>query len=451
MRRQLAQALVALARILQGKAAPGGTAARWPGGTIDRFQRVREPTPAELLGELKNVAYTCASLNASACASHAPDLYVTTRKSQPEPKCPTGPVAPGVLDWLRQAHGVTKASRIEEVMRHPLLDLLNQVNPRHNAWDLWELTTLYQESEGNAYWLVEDGPLDRPAALWILPSPCVRPVSEGKSGQPVDYYEYEAGRERHRYAPERIVHFAYPNPRDPYGRGLSPLRAAYEQVRQLHTFNALRGSVFDNAGLPAAVLSPKEVLGEDERIRVQEEVNQQFRRGGGGGIWVGESAFDLNVLSYSLGDLAALAEYGATKEDVCGAFHVPLSYLTKETNLANLEAAERQHMATGIRPRLRRRDSKLNEENGLVRKYDPTGRLFLASEDPVRETREQALRQQEADLKWGVKAVNEVRAERGLPPAVWGHVPWLPLNWKPTTDHVARQEIVTDDLDTEDA
>ena len=60
----------------------------------------------------------------------------------------------------------------------------------------------------------------------------------------------------------------------------------------------------------------------------------------------------VSVLTHSVGDLATLAEYGATKADIANAFHVPLSYLTTETNLANLEAAEHQHMSLAIAPRL---------------------------------------------------------------------------------------------------
>ncbi len=34
--------------------------------------------------------------------------------------------------------------------------------------------------------------------------------------------------------------------------------------------------------------------------------------------------------------------------------------------------------------------------------------------------------------KYGTVSVNEVRSERGLPPAPWGNVPWLPQRWVPT-------------------
>ncbi len=139
----------------------------------------------------------------------------------------------------------------------------------------------------------------------------------------------------------------------------------------------------------------------------------------------------LQILSHSLGDLAQLAEMGATKEDVMNAFHVPVSYFTKETNLANLQAADHQHKSLAVSPRLTRRDQKLNEQ--LVPLYDPTGRLFLASDDPVPVNQEMDFREREIDMKYGIVTINEVRGQRGLPPVPWGNVPWIPSNLWPTT------------------
>jgi phage portal protein BeeE len=131
-----------------------------------------------------------------------------------------------------------------------------------------------------------------------------------------------------------------------------------------------------------------------------------------------------------LGDLAALTEMSVTKEDIANAFHVPLSYLTTNTNLANLQAAEHQHMAKAIHPRLQRRDQKINE--CLIPLFDPSGRLFVASEDPVPVNQELSIAQQQMNLKFGIVTINEVRGEMGLPSVEWGDKPWLPLQWAPS-------------------
>ncbi len=145
---------------------------------------------------------------------------------------------------------------------------------------------------------------------------------------------------------------------------------------------------------------------------------------------VAESSLKVSLLNQSMGDLAALADMKATKEDICNAFHIPIAFLTSQTNLANLQASQSQHMSLAIGPRLQRRDEKLNAQ--LVPYFDPTGRLFLASEDPVPLSQDLLIQQQTADLKYGVVSINEVRGERGLPPVPWGDVPWLPLQWERT-------------------
>src|SRR5262249_3825877 len=138
---------------------PALTGGQWSGTSyVDAFKRNREPTANELLAELKNTAFTCATINAAACAAFPPRLYVTTHPDQPEPKCLTRPVDRRTEMRFR-AHPalLTPHSVIREVIDHPLLTLLRKVNPVHNSFDLWELTTLYQEVHGCAYWYLNLG------------------------------------------------------------------------------------------------------------------------------------------------------------------------------------------------------------------------------------------------------------------------------------------------------
>jgi HK97 family phage portal protein len=443
MRTLLADALARLAGWLRPKNLPPAlTGAQWSGTSfVDAYRRNRNPTPNELLAELKNTAWACASINAAVCASFPPRLFVTTRPGQPRPKCLTRAL-PRRTDRLLRAsphlqQHTKSVDRIEEVTDHPLLTLLAKVNPVHNAFDLWELTTLYQEVHGGAYWYLDRGPLGTPQAIWILPSQNVTPRREPDSRNLVDYYLYRTGTREQRFAPEDVIHFRYPDPRDPYTGGLSPLRACYEQVSLTSDFAAFKKAKFENHAIPDALISPEEILGEEERDRLEAQWNARLRRGGTGKVVVAESALKVQLLAHSMGDLAALADLKATKEDVANAFHIPLSFLTSETNLANLQAAEHQHMAKAITPRLKRRDEKLNEQ--LIPLYDPSGRLFLASEDPVPINRELSAKEQELNLKYGLVTINEVRGEQGLEPVPWGDVPWLPLAWA-RTDYEGRAD-----------
>ncbi|MHB1424902.1 MAG: phage portal protein [Gemmataceae bacterium] len=437
MRSLLAKTLLRLAQWVRPKGMPYVLAgSQWTGtGYVDSFRRTRNPTPNEILAELKNTAWTCASINAATCANYPPRLYVITEHNQPQAKCATKALSPRAeyrLRSLPHLHARAKsAARIEEVTDHPLLTLLQHANPQLNAFDLWELTTLYQEVHGSAYWYLDLDPvLGVPRAVWILPSQNISPRRAPDSKNLVDYYLYRNGRSEERFAPEQIIPFAYPDPRDPYTSGLSPLRACFEQAALTSDFAAFKKAKFDNHAIPDAIISPDEVMGEEERDRLESQWNNRFRRGGTGKVVVAESSLKVSLLNQSMGDLAALADMKATKEDIANAFHVPVAFFTTKTNLANLQASQSQHMSLAIGPRLKRRDQKLNAQ--LVPLYDPSGRLFLASEDPAPLNRDTLIQQQIADLKYGVVSINEIRGERGLPPVPWGDVPWLPLQWERT-------------------
>jgi HK97 family phage portal protein len=421
---------------IRPKSSPSSLAGgQWTGTTyVDAYKRQREPTANELLAGLKNTAFACISINASVCANFPPRLYVATHDSQPEARCLKKSLDRKTEHRLRTLPHlpprVTKAARLEEVLEHPLLTLLRQVNPVHNAFDLWELTTLYQEVHGSAYWLMNFDALGVPAEIWILPSQNVTPRHEPDSRNLVDYYEYVTGHHQQRFRPEQIIHFRYPDPRNPYTAGLSPLRACWEQTDMLSDYAAFKKARFENRAVPDAIVTPDEKIGEEEMDRFEAQWNQKLRRGGAGKVVIAESGLKVQLLTQSMGDLAALAEMGKTKEDICNAFHVPIAFFTTQTNLANLQASERLHMSKAIGPRLTRRDEKLNEQ--LVPLFDPSGRLFLASEDPVPVDAEQSVAQEQLDLKYGIVTINELRGERGLPPVEWGDKPWLPLLWAPT-------------------
>jgi HK97 family phage portal protein len=270
-----------------------------------------------------------------------------------------------------------------------------------------------------------DPALRIPANIWILPSQNVTPRRRPGSPNLVDCYEYRT-RLVEEFPAACIIHFRFPDPRDPYTSGLSPLRACFEQAALTSEYSAMKHGIYQNTGIPSVILSPGETIGEEERARFDQQWQQKFSRGGSGKALVAESGWKVEVLSHSMGDLHALADMQATKEDIANAFHIPLPFLSPRTNLANMQAADHLHKVLAITPRLRRRDEKLNEQ--LVPLFDPTGRLFLASPDPTPANHEQQLQQEQAHLKYGVRTINEIRATRGWAPVPWGDSPWLPAN-----------------------
>jgi len=401
----------------------------WPFGrrkTVDRAAEMfvaprRGDRPADCLAELSHTAYACAAINAAVCASYPPRLFARGRQAR---RVRTRALGADERLKLAVPGG---AGEVREVIDHPLLDLLAEVNGEQDAQELWELTTLHQETVGSAYWSLETGGDGLPRAIWTLPAHRVRAVRRDDGA--LEGYRVAGPKGETALPAAEVVHFRYPDPRDPYGPGLSPLRACLETVRAAGQLRAYRGGLLEGAAAPGVILTPEGPLGEDERERLEGEWERKFRRGTGR-VLVADASLKVSVVQNPLGELATLADMGGTRADIANAFGVPLAYLTNDTNLANLQAAERQHLAVAVRPRLRRRDQRLS--SALARLYDPSGGLFFASDDPSPLEREEALRRQELDLKQGVLSINEVRSGRGLGPAAWGGVPWLPVAWAPT-------------------
>src|SRR5215831_8502094 len=102
---------------------------QWTGTQfVDLYKRNRAPTPNELLAELKNAAFTCASINASVCATYTPRLFVWSGQQQVEPKCLVrrldNPTQNRIRKKRHAPNKVKHSERIDEVVDHPVLTLL---------------------------------------------------------------------------------------------------------------------------------------------------------------------------------------------------------------------------------------------------------------------------------------------------------------------------------------
>jgi HK97 family phage portal protein len=393
-----------------------------------RDPRMR-PSPWQLLEQLRATTWTCASINSSVCASYPPKLYVQTAKSQAAPRCATEPIPTKALRALKDRLKIKAATTLEQVTAHPILTLLNCPNPYMNPFDLWEITTLYQETIGSTFWYIGDtNPHGQPTAIWPLPSQLVWifPTATG----------FRFTFRGQTFSEAEIIHFKYPDPGNPYGYGLSPLRAMFQEAAISSSWAALKLARFENRAAPDVIVSPTEPIGQEERDRLETQFNAKFRKGGAGRTLVTESAMETTLLNPQMGDLAALAEKGANSEDIANGFHVPLSMLSTNTNLANLQASQAQHAEICIGPRLERRDEKLNEQ--LVPLYDTSGRLKLASDDPAPPAADDwHVSQQAAQFGW--MTINELRNDQGLDPVPWGNVPCKPAPSTPIADPSASQ------------
>lgn len=398
---------------------------------IDVYRKQKRPDAKKLLEAYRDTPYFCANLNARGVARVPLRLYVRTGKGQRKALCPTRSVSSarlkafGADPWI--VRKMANAENVEEVTDHPLLDLLNMPCvdengiPLMSRGDLFEITELYQEIVGRAFWLIErSGLLGSPMKIWLL-NPANMTIKSEK--RLIDYYEYQVGPTTQRLEPEDVIFFRFPDPNNPYTGGLSPLEATFGRVNVSEGYLGHQQAWLDNKARPDAMVSPEEQMGPAEVKRLERMLNSRFRGGGSGGLFVNGTKLNFTPLTFAPRDMAALMEANATVEQICRAFDTPLSMVNKDSTRANAEEGRSQHATDAILPRCSRLQETLNAR--LVPMFDDSGRLFLAYDDPVPENR-----QLEADLRakalgTGEKTINECRQEEGFEPVDWGNEPWL--------------------------
>ena len=410
-----------------------------PPGWIDRWKTRKEPSKADLIAAYQGICYACAKLNAQMLTAVPLKLYVQTRAGERAARHPRRAITAKTKQWLDHQPQIAARTKsavvIEEVEDHPLLELLDTVNDYLDGHNLLELTTTYLEMEGNAYWYVEraqGGILGGlPIALWVLPSHLVE--AKGGDTMMIDRYLFGQGVNKRTFQPADIMHFKYISLADPYRTGVSPARAAWTASELMDRHYSYQTNVMDNRARPDALISPKSEdssMQPEVRDRFEHKLNTKFRKGGAGGIMVSGTPLSVDPLSFPAKDMEMLAFHGISKEEVCNAFAVPVQFFTPRGNLANLRAALTLHARMALLPRATLIDQVLNQK--LVKMYDPTGRLFLAHDNPVPEDSELQNATQQMHLASGLRVINEVRTgDLGLEPVEWGDMPILPFNVSP--------------------
>ena len=392
---------------------------------VDQFKTQRSPTKADLVKTFKETVHACATMNAQTFAAVPLRLYVTTSQGQAEPRVSTRALTRREERHLEKNAGLRrywrKAVEVREVLEHPALALLEIVNENIDGFTLLELTDLYQEVVGNAYWYIQmEKVFGIPIAIWILEAQFVTIMR--KKSNVITGYEYGTGMKREKIKPEFMVPFAFPNLRDPNGYGWSPARAAWESINIVDKSNAYIQAVMDNRGRPDIVMQPKEPIGEEEAIRFEKRYQKKFRQGGAGGVLILEEDMTVSPLNFTAKDVEMLSYHGASKVGIANNFGVPMSKLeTKNVNRANAEAGDYQHARNAILPRCRRHEQRLNQ------RYAPMfdDRLFFAFDNPVPEDTKTLIQMWRTDAGTGDTTINERRADRGLDPVEWGDKPWV--------------------------
>ena len=374
--------------------------------------------------------YICAKRNGQGVAINPLRLYIAKETKGKEYRTiKTKPVKQEKLKYLYQNQALdpwlTKAEEIEEVTDHVLLDLMKNVNPYNNSFDLWELTVTFQELTGEAYWYLpaaKVGDSRVPQQIWVIPSQFINPKFGKTLDRAIEYYEYKRGNAEAKLKAEDVIMFTYPNPNNTF-TGFSVLRGVADAVYIQHQMNEFETSILENKARIGGVIEETQNVSRSESDRVKQKIKEDHagpKKAGKmlylpGGLKFTKDAMTPEELNFIEGRKV-------NRTEIMAAHDVPEAIVISESsNRATSEEASYQHAKYGILPRCLRIEEKLNEK--LLPRFDE--RLFVAYDDPVPENRELKLQENTEHVKSNIRLINEIREEMGLEPVYYGDVPWF--------------------------
>ncbi|MBU8870668.1 MAG: phage portal protein [Gemmatimonadales bacterium] len=408
------------------------------GWSVTQFQAGR-PTyqranSRQLIEKYTGYVYACARINAASCAEVPLKLYATKTSTRQKARFRTKDVHPNRLAYMAKSQTLHKyvsaAVEIEEVIEHPLLDLLRNVNEFMGEFDLMEGLFLYQELVGNHYLQIINDGLGTPVEIWPRMPQYMTIVPDKKKF--IKHYEFTVnGAEKYIIDPADIIHFKYLDPTSQF-YGMGPLQAAAVAADLNMGMNLHEKNIFENGGVPDFVITYPPEAGKPkpgEQSRIEKLWARKFRRArqrGQPGFLYGGA--DLKQIAMSPKDMAYLQGRKATLQEIAAIFGVPLSKLTVENvNRANAEAGEYAYAKSTILPRLRKAESKFNEN--LTPRFDPN--LFLAFDNPVPDNVELMLKERETNLRTQYSSINLERRRANEEDVPWGDEPLVSMGIVP--------------------
>lgn len=306
-----------------------------------------------------------------------------------------------------------KNQEIQPVTSHPVLELLDRVNPYLTFADLLKITQIYKDLAGNAYWwiiksgtkIIEIWPYFRPDKMSVIPS----------ATKFIDGYNYLTPKgEFVKFQPEEIIHFKTPNPLDPY-LGVAPMEACYLAYNTYMQSSEFNNRFFKNNARADFILDFPNGLSEVEQKQIRAQWESRHR-GESHQHKFGILSGDAKILQTGMSakDMEFIEQMKFTRDEILAIFKVPKALLDpQELNYASAQVAKEVFLNEVIVPLMREFTQTLNEF--LLPDYGDDS-LFFDFENPGEENPDVKFRRYDVLSRVGAIAPNEIRANEGLAP-----------------------------------
>jgi len=387
-----------------------------------------ETDQQELVKKIKGWSYTCVNRNSNVAAQVPIKLYLIKKESEQPTKqnYKSKPIAEAKQMHFLKSKLLEKISEgytLQEVTEHPILDLLRNVNPQQNAFELKYQTVASLEITGNAFWYLHSGTLGVVYEIYPLFAQHMKIIPDEELG--IKEYEYGVGTNKKKFRPDQIVHFRYPSMTDPF-LGTGPTQAACQPIDLMDYYNRYEIACLKNGGMPSVVMTMGEnaFMTPEEKRRVEAKWRANYSGPDKQGkLMIGSPGVDIKEVGFSPKEMSYTKGRETSLEEICGAYGVPMSFVkVQEVSRANAWASFYIYAQYTINPKLILIEQKLNEV--FTPHWDKN--LVLLFDDATPVDRDYRLLEKRTNLETKYSSINEERENDGLEPVEWGKEPEKP-------------------------
>lgn len=410
----------------------------------------------DALGYFESWVYICTALNAKSCASVPLRLYGATPGKGSKIKwagtdvpVSTRPISKARRKEFDRARHLqpylAKAEAVEEITEHPLLDLIQSVNPYSNMSDLMELTIMFMDLTGDAYWYLVKNGAGVPEAIWSMPSQYIAPVPGKSLDEFITGYRFTRNQKDIVIPFEDVLSFSYPNPKNQI-IGMSPVVGVADAVYNNSQMNVYEAALFENKARCEGVFQVDGSVPQAIVDRATEDFESKYagaKKAGKSPLLPSGMTFTPTTQTNT--ELGFIEGRKLTREEIAAGLDVPMSLLDPNAIRANVDAAGLFHAKYGISPRLRKVEEKINER--LIPMYDSGKSIFVAFDNAIPEDKEFELRTRQISVGVPWDSIDAARGAEGKEPynmpgiSDVPHVPFgmTPLGYDSGRDSIDQQ------------
>lgn len=328
--------------------------------------------------------------------------------------------------------------------RHPVQELLDRVNGWQTHADMWRAVETYLNLWGSAFRFINKRGSENPALweIWQLRPDKVVVIKDRKRF--IKGFIFDPGGTNFPMLPEEVIWDRYFNPLDEFA-GLSPIAAGRLSLEMQRDMLKVNRQLFKNgvlvqnlAFLMNAPLTDTDVDEFYRRLERRHQGGSQYQRP----IVMSKSDGEVRNLGFSNREMEFFNGLTFTLQEAARVFSVPppMMYDMSQTIFNNVSEARHDFYENTITQEWTLLEVQMQERfipmlplehRNLLLRFDKSGIPALQESE-----NEKALRDQ-SDVVAGIKTINEVRRDRGLPEVPWGDDWWIPFGQVPASQLVS--------------